>query len=266
MIKVDFLLSIADRRYVWRYREFSSNCSWFNSIIQFSAGKSGVCLSSSRYTDSHPWHMIDVFQFHWCYVNTADIIRQSSRCLVVSCVTGASERQGIFCGKKTDFWGVGYILHKSTCHTFLSSMKVKHSGGPLDRMEDCSIGQIAVVEYKNQTLEAFVATSRLYGEVWLSNQWPADIFHFYLLRMIVKLTYRPLFLYTDVIMEVKQNPRKESSEKRRRTRTAFTQRQLAALENVFRRIHYPDVAIREQLALCTSLPEGRIQVKWSLLQ
>ena len=66
MIKVDFLLSIADRRYVLRYREFSSNCSWFNSIIQFSAGKSGVCLSSSRYTDSHPWQMIDVFQFHWC--------------------------------------------------------------------------------------------------------------------------------------------------------------------------------------------------------
>ena len=32
-----------------------------------------------------------------------------------------------------------------------------------DRMEDCSIGESAVVsEYENQTLEAFVAVSRLY--------------------------------------------------------------------------------------------------------
>ena len=145
-------------------------------------------------------------------------------------------------------------------------MKVKHSGGPLDRMENCSIWPNSSCWVQKPNFGSFCCDQPFVCQIWLSNQWPAGIFHFYLLRMRVKLAYRPLFLYADVIMEVKQNPRKEVSEKRRRTRTAFTQRQLAALENVFGRIHYPDVAIREQLALCTSLPEGRIQVKWSLLQ
>ena len=66
---------------------------------------------------------------------------------------------------------------------------------------------------------------------------------------------------TCVIISIAIFSDSESDEaKRRRSRTNFSQWQLEELERVFQSCHYPDVFMREAMALKLDLKESRISV------
>jgi len=57
-----------------------------------------------------------------------------------------------------------------------------------------------------------------------------------------------------------RDDQQQLQKRKRRHRTIFTEYQLDELERTFQKTHYPDVVLREQLAIKVELKEERVEV------